>query len=224
MFKHAGDRLCRMKRAVYLFLMVINLGIFVSPFGKPGFAQTYKEDSSEKIDITNQKNSMVGLTAGSLSIASQRFKDFFKKAGIVPGMEASHIFSSHNHTFLGFSLEIKRISRTGKSTITSRNTFFSLIPISLTGKFLMGNNEISPYLGAGIDLYLYKEKSGMGNTSGATTGFHIEGGVYYHSPLFEFIKIKAALRFSRAVANENNIKVNLGGLEFGVGILYCFDI
>jgi hypothetical protein len=52
----------------------------------------------------------------------------------------------------------------------------------------------------------------------------MEGGIYYNPPLFGFIKIRAALRISRAIAKENDIKINLGGLEFGLGILYCFDI
>ena len=85
-------------------------------------------------------------------------------------------------------------------------------------------SDFTPYLGAGVDIFLYKEESHISSISGLTTGFHMEGGVYYRPPLFEFIKIRAVLRVSRAVAKENNIKVNLGGLELGLGLLYCFDI
>ncbi|MFW6123964.1 MAG: hypothetical protein ACOC5G_01970 [Acidobacteriota bacterium] len=169
------------------------------------------------------KKIMAGLIMGSYRVSSDRFKEIFENPNSVTGVEGSYLFPTSGHV-IGFSFEVRGFSKTGHSTVTNQNTFFSLTPLTLTGKYITFLHDFTPYLGAGIDLFFYKEESHLSLVSGSTPGFHIEGGIYYQPPLFQFIKIKAALRISRAIASENDIKINLGGLEFGLGILYCFGI
>lgn len=212
-----------MNRAGGLFFVTILTVIFVLSVGSSSLAQSKENISLKDMNSGNHNNAMAGITVGRFSVASDRFKEIFNNPSTVTGIEASYLFSSNNH-FLGFSLEIRELSKSGHSTVTHQNAFFSLTPITLTGKYMISISDLSPYLGAGIDLFLYKEESHISRVSGLTTGIHLEGGAYYRPPLFEFIKIRAVIRISRAVVKDNIKRVNLGGLEFGLGFLYCFDV
>ncbi len=208
-----------MKRILCLFLTAAMIFLLVS------YVTAFQEDDlSKEISPVNSGNTMAGFTLGNFRVASDRFKEIFGNKGTVAGIEASHILDSNKNNSLGVTLEVRSFSKSGHSTITHKNTFFSMTPVSLTGKYIVNKGDFGPYIGAGIDLFFYKEKSSIENASGMTPGIHLEGGAYYRLPLFEFIKIRAMLRFSRAVAKENTFKVNIGGFEFGVGILYCFNI
>jgi hypothetical protein len=186
-------------------------------------AQSKEDIPQKEVNSVGDKNTMAGITMGSFRIASDRFEKVFVNPSTVTGIEASYLFPSNSH-FLGISFEIRGLSKSGHSTVTNKNTFFSMTPITLTGKYMTSISDFIPYLGAGIDLFFYKEESRISSISGLSTGIHMETGVYYQPPLFEFIKIRAVLRISRSVAKKNDRKLNLGGLEFGLGILYCFDI
>ncbi|MFO7979511.1 MAG: hypothetical protein R6V00_01605 [Candidatus Aminicenantes bacterium] len=212
-----------MKKIFRLFFLIMLTSFLILVIGGPSFAQSDEDISQKDGNSVSPKNTMAGITMGSFSIASDRFKEIFMNPSTVTGIEASYLFPIKSH-FLGLTLEVRGLSQAGHSTVTNRNIYFSLTPLTLTGKYMALLSDFTPYFGAGIDLFFYKEESHISLISGITPGLHIEGGVYYKPPLFEFIKIRAVLRISRAFANENDIKVNLGGLEFGLGILYCFNI
>jgi len=204
--------------------MVVLTFCYVIFPGTEGWAQTKESDSREDERISLDTNTMVGFFIGNYRVASDRYKQIFGHSRAISGVEASHIFSLGDRSLIGLSLEARGFSMSGRSTETGILTHFSMTPITLTGKYMLEKGDFNPYLGAGLDYILYKETSRMGDSSGGTVGFHVEGGLYYQPPLFDFIKIRAVLRYSRAVAEVNDIKVNLGGLEFGIGILYCFRI
>jgi len=212
-----------MKKLFQMFICAGLTATFILIMGEPLFSQSDEDTSQKEQRIVRPKNTMAGLTIGRVHIASDRYKEIFANPSTATGIEASYLFSSKSH-HLGLTFEVRRLSQAGHSTVTNQNTFFFLTPLTLTGKYMISLSDFTPYLGAGIDLFFYKEESHLSLVSGSTPGFHMEGGIYYNPPLFGFIKIRAALRISRAIAKESDIKINLGGLEFGLGILYCFDI
>ncbi|HHF52704.1 MAG TPA: hypothetical protein ENL46_08480 [Candidatus Aminicenantes bacterium] len=213
-----------MKRSAFLLFMIVLTVCFIFFSAAAGLAQTKEDDSREDKNISYNANTMIGFSLGNYRVASDRYKQIFGNSAAVTGIEGSYIFSLNKRAFLGLSLELRRFAESGRSTETGTHTSFSMTPVTLTGKYVLAKGDFNPYLGAGADYILYKETSSMGDCSGGTVGIHVEGGVYYQPPLFELLKIKAFLRFSRAVAKVNDIKVNLGGLGFGIGILYCFGI
>ncbi len=213
-----------MKKDVFSLFMVVLTVCFILFPTTAGGAQMKGDDSPDDKKIASDVNTMVGFFIGNYRVSSDRYRQIFGNSGAITGVEVSHLFSLKNNSFLGLSLEIRGFSKSGRSTETKIHTNFSMTPITLTGKYMLAKGDFTPYLGAGADYILYKETSLMGDSSGGEAGFHVEVGVYYRPPLFEFLKIKAVLRFSRAVAEVNDIKVNLGGLEFGIGILYGFNI
>jgi opacity protein-like surface antigen len=80
--------------------------------------------------------------------------------------------------------------------------------------------KLSPYLGAGVDFYFFKERARMGDTSDSTTGFHIEGGSYI--ALGQRFHIDLYLRYIKADAKPFDETIQLGGLRAGVGVSYSF--
>lgn len=213
-----------MKRDVFLLFMAVLIVCFILIPGNEAWAQKTESETREDEPISLDTNTMVGLTIGNYRVASDRYKQIFGPSRAIIGMEASHVFSLGDRSLLGLSLEVRGFSKSGQSTETGILANFSMTPITLTGKYMLEKGDFHPYLGTGLDYILYKETSSMGDSSGGRTGFHVEAGVYYQPPLFDFIKIRAVLRYSRAVAEVNDIKVNLGGLEFGIGILYGFRV
>ena len=213
-----------MKRDVFLLFLVVLTFCYIAFSGSEAWAQTKESDSREDEHIFLDNNTMVGFAIGNYRVASERYRQIFGNSRAITGVEASHIFSLGDRSLLGLSLEVRGFSKSGQSTETGIHTHFSMTPITLTGKYMLEKGDFNPYLGAGADYILYKETSSMGDSSGGTVGFHVEAGVYYQPPLFDFIKIRAVFRYSRAVTDVNDIKVNLGGLEFGIGILYGFRV
>ena len=131
MFKHKGGWFSKMNRVFYSFVLAILIGFFVLSLGRISLAQSKEEISPEGVYSVNHKNAMAGLTMGSFSVSSDKFKEIFSNPNTITGIEASYLFSSNSH-FLCFSLEIRGLSKTGHSTVTHKNTFFSLTPITLS--------------------------------------------------------------------------------------------
>jgi len=83
---------------------------------------------------------------------------------------------------------------------------------------------IIPFAEIGSDYYSYKEKSLLHSTSGTAWGFHLKGGILIPSKILRSLKLKLFIGYSKAKTINNNLEVNLGGTEYGVGIVYGFDL
>ncbi|MBD3414127.1 MAG: hypothetical protein GF421_06835 [Candidatus Aminicenantes bacterium] len=205
------------------FLMIWMV-LFVCISDQKGLSQSEQDVYQKPVSQKREHSTLFGFTLGNTRPASERFKEVYGNIGVMTGIEISHFFPLIQNSSLGISLEIRGMAKAGQSTISRQNTLLSMNPITVTGRYILKKGVLRPFLGTGLDIFLYKEQSSLGDHSGAAGGFHLEGGVYCHPPLFDMISIKAGVRWTRAVAQEDSIKVNLGGLEFGLGILLCFEI
>jgi len=88
---------------------------------------------------------------------------------------------------------------------------------------------LEPFVGAGIEIYSYSEEVGgaeLQDTSGNATGFHIQGGTYIN--FFKFLAGKVFIRLNSVKENlaealpDGGTKLDLGGKEFGVGLVFRF--
>ena len=109
----------------------------------------------------------------------------------------------------------------GETTLTREEIRFSMIPVVLGMRVKLAKVEkISPYLGAGVDFYSYREKARLGDTSGSTVGFHIEGGSYI--ALGQGFRLDFNFRYVKADAQPLDETIKLGGWRAGVGVDYSF--
>ncbi len=109
----------------------------------------------------------------------------------------------------------------GELTFSKENTTLKIIPVELGIRFILGNNIIRPYVGAGMGYYIYKEENYIGTIDKNKIGFLAEGGIRFFviKPLFIDLKLKY---ISLNVKNDENSNIQLGGISYmgGIGISF----
>jgi opacity protein-like surface antigen len=159
----------------------------------------------------------VGGSVGYYSVADSIYKDTYGSGNLIYGGSLSYDLW-RNFEIRG---EVGYFRDKGKMTLTKEEIKLSLIPvvIGIRAK-LVKTKKLSPYLGAGVDFYSFKEKARLGDTSGSTIGFHIEGGNYI--ALGRRFQVDLNLRYVKADAKPFDETIRLGGWRAGVGIGYSF--
>jgi opacity protein-like surface antigen len=111
----------------------------------------------------------------------------------------------------------------GEMTFTKEDITFSVLPIVLGLRIqFMKIKKLSPYFGAGIDIYFYKENlpDRYEDVSDSTTGFHVEVGTYITVTKRFYFDVN--VRFIKADAKPFDEKIKLGGIRAGIGIGLSF--
>jgi len=177
----------------------------------------------------NFYNTMVGLTLGSYKIPDARFAEIYKdEASPIYGLNLSRTLVSVGSFQFDISAELRLYQKTGAATVSQEEAKFSMKPIiSIAPRILIQTKFFMPFVGAGIDFYSYKEESALydpeGSISNSVSGWHYQAGVYFIPPTIEFLRIKLYYKFTKVKALENEIEVELGGNEYGVGLCFGFN-
>jgi opacity protein-like surface antigen len=109
----------------------------------------------------------------------------------------------------------------GEMTLTREEITFSMVPVVVGMRVKLAKwAKLDPYLGLGVDFYSFKERARLGDTSGSTTGFHLEGGSYV--ALGQRLFVDVNLRYVKADAQPYGEVIRLGGWRAGVGMGYSF--
>lgn len=165
-----------------------------------------------------QRQGTFELFLGSYSIQEPRFKEVYEKGGGIQGILLS---SSLLYNF-DFYTEIKAFYKVGKLTYTQEETKFLLVPVSLGVRFVFPSQIVLPYIGVGGDVYFYYENNPIGTVLNMAKGYHILGGAYLQLGKNFPILLNAKLKYTVAKAKENNLNIELGGLEYGIGLAFSF--
>ena len=177
----------------------------------------------------NFYNTMVGFTVGSYKIPDARFAEIYKdESSPIYGLNLSRTLVSLGNFQFDISAEARLYQKTGASTVSQEEATFSLKPIiSIAPRLLFQTKYALFFAGGGIDFYSYKEESPLygteGSISNSVSGSHFQAGVYFIPPTIEFLRIKLYYKFTKVKALENEIEVELGGNEYGVGLCFGFN-
>jgi len=201
--------------------------IYPKQFSSAGFEETHSQkalpNKTEVIVFEEMENTLLEVFSGIYNIHDERFKRIYQGSGFIYGFGLSQkVYCSKQHN-LFLSLDFKFYSKKGKSTFTEQETKLTLKPISFGGFYLFARKSIFPFAEVGLDYYPYKEECDLHSTSGSAWGFHLKGGILIPLPALSQLKIKLYLRYSKAKTEENNLEVNLGGIDYGLGFVYGFD-
>lgn len=89
---------------------------------------------------------------------------------------------------------------------------------------------LEPFIGAGLEIYSYSEKvegdTNIPDTSGNALGFHVQAGT--HVNILEYLAAKVFFRINGVKKTldiplpDGSSKLDLGGKEFGVGLIFKF--
>ena len=156
------------------------------------------------------------LKVSSFSPADADFKSIYG-GGMTYGGELSFAAGKSLEFWLGAST----FSKTGKTSYTLEETKLSLIPISAGMKLkIMLSKSISPYIAVGAEYVLYKESNAIGSVSASGFGFIGKGGLFVQ--VADFFGLDAHLAYSSCTITSTDFKFDVGGLEFGAGLVFIF--
>lgn len=194
------------------------LCLMIAVLHQTAFAQTGAAPEETKPQQLELEQTIVELAYGRHELSDPRYKKVYQAGREIYSLEAYQgLYSDIYHNF-GFTVGIRRFVKKGQATLTLESTQLLLVPGGLGFRYVLNLNHFVPWIEVGADYVYYRETSDLRSTSGSTLGYHLQAGFYLEIPGLELLKLKIYARHSRASAEENGISVNLGGLEYGIGL------
>jgi opacity protein-like surface antigen len=155
--------------------------------------------------------SMVVGRAGYFLASDSAYKNIYGN-GLVYGLE----LRIGKKKLVGW-LEGSFRSRTGKSSFTQEETKVSIIGVEGGALFRILTGSFSPYLGAGVGYYFFKESNAfIGEASKNGIGFCVLGGASYS--VSSWLVLDSRIKYSTCKMRPADFDINIGGLTIGLGI------
>jgi hypothetical protein len=187
-------------------------------------SETTREMQKKKNIYKPIENTAATVSLGAYAVSDQLYNLIYSGNTLLFGFELSRIFArTDNHNF-GIVLGANYYKDTGSSTLTNEESTFTLIPYYICAEYLWNQNEVIPFLRIGLNIMSYKEKSEIHEVSGSSVGPQIALGIYIKIPELEQLRFKFYFKWMSATAKEEDININIGGIEAGVGITFGFNV
>lgn len=168
-------------------------------------------------DRTIQQGS-VEITLGSYIMNEPRFEAAYPSGGPIGGLTLSSALASNINVYL----DIKYYSRRGALTFSREKTVFTMVPIDVGIRYIYPLGFIHPYLGGGLDFYLYYEDNPIGTVLNSTNGYHVSAGAYLRFSRSFPMMVNFRLKYTSAKTQQDSIETQLGGFEYGLGLAFVF--
>jgi len=166
----------------------------------------------------NKNKGTFELVIGHYDLSDSRFKGAYQGGGVIAGIGLSASVIQNFDLFI----EAKGFHKFGELTYSKEKTQLFLIPLSFDIRFKLPIGPITPYIGGGIDLHFFFETNPIGKVIDYASGYNVQGGTYLHFAKNFPILLNLKIKYSRADKTVNNIKIDLGGMEYGVGLAFVF--
>ncbi len=166
----------------------------------------------------NKNKGTFELVVGHYDLSDSRFKGAYQGGGVIAGIGLS-VFVIENFDFF---IEAKGFHKFGELTYSKEKTQLFLIPISFDIRLKLPAGPMTPYIGGGIDLHFFFETNPIGNVIDYSSGYNFQGGTYLHFGKNFPILLNLKIKYSKANKTVNNIVIDLGGMEYGVGLAFVF--
>ncbi len=192
--------------------------------------QPEKPAAEEKPAGEKESRFRIGLVFGRFTVNDENMKEFygnwFKN---IPGAEVSI------HTFQRIDVwaSYKMFSNERTTTYFGDPVKFKLSPLSIGLRYRFPKwRFLEPFAGAGLNFYSYKEtiggESDLEDTKGSATGFHFQGGTYFHLKKIRMLLGEVFFKYNMVKKTldqplpDGSDQIDLGGLEIGVGLVVKF--
>ena len=173
----------------------------------------------------NEKKWAVGLFSGLYFLQDEIFQEVYGKSTLFLGAEIPFPLSKLIKNVEGI-FQTRYMTDKGKTSFTEEEIKLQLFYLSLSFRYMMNLNKFELFLGPGVDYILYREKYPetfpVDSMNGSVLGFHVLGGSYYS--FSSSLAAKIYFKYNIAETTEEDIRVNLGGTEWGVGLIYRFNL
>ena len=165
--------------------------------------------------IANATDISVELKAHYFHPSEKAFRDIYG-GGMMYGGEVSIGVWKGLEVWFGGSY----FSKTGELTFTKEETKLKIYPLGGGLKYRLSEGVLSFYIGAGLNYYQYKESNPLGDVS--------KGGLGYIGKIGSYVKVTGGflidlyVNYSYCKIKPADFKINIGGIEAGVGIGFSF--
>ncbi len=117
-------------------------------------------------------------------------------------------------------LDIRYFGKTGSLSYTMEETKLTLVPIGVGLRYRILPGKVVPYVGAGARYVLYWEKNILGEVRAGGVGFVGKAGLAIALSDHFWLDIQTA--YSYCKMQPADFEFNVGGFEFGAGLVYSF--
>ncbi|MGB7295121.1 MAG: outer membrane beta-barrel protein [Candidatus Aminicenantales bacterium] len=171
-----------------------------------------------------EKYFTIGLLGGFYFLQDQVFQDLYGKGAPFFGAETTLRFPIRDPHGLDIAAGARILSKKGQTSYTEESLSLRLAGYWLSFRYSYDTGRFALFLGPGMEYVLYKETYDpafpIDSSTGSQAGLHITGGAYVH--LTSGLSLKGYMKYGLVKTEKSGFRVNLGGTEWGVGILYRF--
>ena len=183
------------------------------------------KETTNSIKPSNKKNNF-GIYYGVCYIQDQLFQNIYGKSSPYFGAEYSFKLPIKAIKYLDIWFGFSAWSKSGKTTYFEEDIKLGLSNFSLALRYIGQFGRFAPFIGAGIDYFVYKETYPegypVGSIQGSDIGYHLQVGTYID--IVSFLAGKIHIKYNSAKTDiENNI-INFGGVRYGIGLVIRFNL
>lgn len=182
---------------------------------------SYLEETAAKV----KKNMTLGFSAGYLTLQDETFAETYGEGGVYFKGEYSVTLPFKTDSFdiwTGFTF----FQTAGETSITQDDITLKMTNLSVAFRYLPTFSKFTPFIGAGIDYLVYKEilpeDFMIGSVGGSDLGFHVQGGTYYN--FLPYMSFMVHIKYLWSTTDVDGLEVNLGGVEYGAGLVFRFNL
>jgi len=136
------------------------------------------------------------------------------------GWEYGGVISFHLTTSLDLWLDGGYFAKSGSLTFTQEETKLTLIPLGAGLRYRILPGRITPYVDAGARYIIYRETNVIGEVSAGGIGFVGKAGLAIG--LSDHFGLDVHAAYSYCSMKPADFEFNVGGLEFGAGLVFSF--
>lgn len=190
---------------------------------KPAPAETalsrYTKEGPKKKMMT------LGFSSGFLTLQDDAFQETYGEGGVFFKGEYSFYLPIKVESF-DIWTGVTFFQKNGETTLTEEELKLRITTFSLALRYLKKLSLFTPFIGVGIDYLVYKETYPedfiVPSVGGSDLGFHVQAGTYIDA--LPFLSVKVHIKYNLAETTEDLVTVNLGGVEYGIGLMFRFNL
>lgn len=111
-------------------------------------------------------------------------------------------------------------TKTGKLTFTGEETKIQITPACAGVQFRFSASRLSPYVGAGVGYFQFKETNPIGEVKEGNLGFVGKAGLSFDLGTAFFLDLQA--KYSYCKVKPQEVEADLGGFQAGLGLGFRF--
>jgi hypothetical protein len=167
---------------------------------------------------SDRRQGTIEFVFGSFTPNDDQFKKVYQKGGSIEGL----VLSTYLVSNFNFYLEMKGFHRTGTLTFTKEKTDFYLFPLTFGIRYIWPTTWFLPYIGVGTDFFFYYENNPIGTSTNYAHGYHLQVGTYFQASKSIPVWLNLRIKYTTARTQSPNRTLQLGGLEYAIGLALVF--